>query len=90
MYAGIVFIALFYVAMILAPIKPFLPGQPSSLFERAKGNSDVALLIGKIQGIVGVLTDFYILLIPLQLVSTLRLPLARKLAVYSVFLTGLM
>lgn len=39
--------------------------------------------------IFGVVTDFYILMIPIPLIAPLRLPLGRKLGVCAIFLTGL-
>ncbi|EHK97602.1 hypothetical protein M7I_6612 [Glarea lozoyensis 74030] len=45
--------------------------------------------VTSVQGIVGIVTDFYILLIPLWFVSGLRLPLGRKIGVSAIFLSGL-
>ncbi|KAF2188049.1 hypothetical protein K469DRAFT_567989, partial [Zopfia rhizophila CBS 207.26] len=43
-----------------------------------------------VQGIVGILTGFYILFIPMRMVVALYLPLGRKISVCAVFLTGLL
>jgi hypothetical protein len=46
--------------------------------------------ISIVQSVINVITDFVILFIPLPMTLALRLPLRKKLAVSSVFLTGLM
>ncbi|PVI01731.1 hypothetical protein DM02DRAFT_613440 [Periconia macrospinosa] len=46
--------------------------------------------ISVVQSVINVLTDFLVLLIPLPMTLALNLPLKRKIAVSSVFLTGLL
>jgi hypothetical protein len=46
--------------------------------------------ISIVQSVINVITDFVILFIPLPMTIALKLPLTKKLAVGSVFMTGLM
>ena len=46
--------------------------------------------ISIVQSVINVITDFVIIFIPLPMTLALTLPLRKKLAVSSVFLTGLM
>lgn len=46
--------------------------------------------ISVVQSVINVVTDFMVLLIPLPMTLALNLPLKRKIAVSSVFLTGLL
>lgn len=43
-----------------------------------------------IQGIFNVVSDFYILILPVPVVIKLRLPLKRKIGVCAIFMTGLL
>ncbi|KUI57753.1 hypothetical protein VP1G_10974 [Cytospora mali] len=44
----------------------------------------------EVQGVVGALTDLYVLLVPMTLLARLHLSRKRKIGVYGVFLTGFM
>lgn len=82
---GIIFILLFYIATLIvyAIVGRFrLPVDQGPL--KVMVNTNV------VQGVVGLLTDLYILFIPLHLVLGLNLPLGRKIGVCAIFLSGLM
>ena len=89
-WGGIVFTVVFYVSCTIAQVKTFVPPKGESWMSTKKPASYAALTtISSIQGVIGAVTDFYILLIPIHLVIGLRLPLGRKLGVCAIFLTGL-
>ena len=43
-----------------------------------------------VQGIFNVVSDFYILILPIPVVLQLRLPLKKKIGVSAIFMTGLL
>lgn len=46
--------------------------------------------LGVAQGGFNVVSDFYILLLPVYGIRTLNLPLRKKIAAYTIFMTGLL
>jgi hypothetical protein len=56
------------------------------LLEKCKKNGVLAL----IQGVIGVVTDIYIFVLPLPTISRLRLPRRKKIGVFLVFIAGLL
>jgi hypothetical protein len=92
-WGGMVFIVLFYVAITIAQVKEFIP-KPGDVFgwftPKPYSEANALLNITAVQGIVGIVTDFYILGIPMYFVSGLSLPRGRKIGVLAIFLTGLM
>jgi len=89
-WSGIIFTVLFYVSCTIAQVKETVPRKGESWLAMKKPASYTALTtISSIQGVVGIVTDFYILLIPIHLVVGLRFPLGRKLGVCAIFMTGL-
>lgn len=89
-WVGIVFVVLFYVACSIGQFKLYLPQtrDPKNI-----GSHEVigALLdIFAVQGIIGIVTDLYVLFIPLYLIIGLTLPFIRKIGVCAIFLTGLL
>jgi hypothetical protein len=61
-------------------------GYPPLKEQETKLSQLLTIVAGS--GILGVLSDFYILVIPMHLVVRLRLPLGKKLGVCGIFLTG--
>lgn len=91
LYAGIVFVVLFYLATEIAHIIFYMPNGQASFHQIGADHHLMYLYhVNKVQGVVGALTDLYILSIPLHLVVRLHLPVARKIGVCSIFLTGIM
>ncbi|KAF2202016.1 hypothetical protein GQ43DRAFT_480227 [Delitschia confertaspora ATCC 74209] len=91
-WAGIVFIVLFYVSSAAAQIYACVPrgnGRNAWLIQQREGKELLFLNITAVSGLVGVVTDLYILYIPTHLVMGMRLPFARKVGACSIFLTGL-
>lgn len=89
-WTGMLIVVLFYLSTTLANIILFVP--------RHSGNKDWVVMskhttamihdIANIQGVVGCVTDIYILIIPIHLVIGLRLPVRKKLGVFAIFITG--
>ncbi|MCJ1397708.1 hypothetical protein MMC11_000904 [Xylographa trunciseda] len=84
-YFGIVFNFLFYLTIffVLVFICPVM--SP----EYAECSNDLKVLAVAMSGF-GIISDFYILLIPLLSVSRLQLRIGKKLGLIAVFLTGLL
>ncbi|KAG6365791.1 hypothetical protein INS49_007402 [Diaporthe citri] len=98
-WAGIVIIVLFYVVSIIyllvqcVPVDQELPGlDPTEWEERARNNrcGRRSIDVSAAQGLVGAVTDLYVLAIPISSVLALRLQKKRKLGVLGIFLTGLL
>jgi len=91
-WAGIVFIVLFYTACVIAAVVIYVPprSEPNGWISLRPASVYTALLnIVAVQGFIGILTDFYILFIPMHMVLGLHLPLGRKVGVCAIFMTGL-
>ncbi|RYP80359.1 hypothetical protein DL769_002508 [Monosporascus sp. CRB-8-3] len=89
-WIGIVITILFYIATFIGYLGLCVRiGAPvwSSMQNIRCANNN--LMISKAQGWYGLISDVYILTIPLSLVSRLKLNPRRKLGVIAVFLTGL-
>jgi len=52
--------------------------------------SQPELELSAAQGVFSTISDFYVLFIPIQLISGLQMPIGRKVGVIGIFLTGLM
>lgn len=98
-WAGIITIVLFYVVSIIyllvqcVPVDQELPGlDPTKWEERARNNrcGRRSIDVSAAQGIVGAVTDLYVLAIPISSVLALRLQKKRKIGVLGIFLTGLL
>jgi hypothetical protein len=90
-YTCIGIITAFYTATLIAYIVQCIPrttGSAAWLMSQAKCGP-FALRVSAVQGVFGPVSDFVILMIPLSLVIPMRLPFQKKLAVASIFLTGL-
>ncbi|KAL8728927.1 MAG: hypothetical protein Q9181_005175 [Wetmoreana brouardii] len=49
-----------------------------------------SVTIGVVQSAVGIVSDFYLLIIPIPAVWTLQLPLRKKIGIIGIFMTGLL
>lgn len=61
------------------------PGQ--SWLERASGQCKTRLVVYS-QGIVGVISDLYLFILPIPIVWKLQMPLRKKIGICVVFATG--
>jgi len=77
-WVGIVMVAVFYLASIILSLKIRGP----------KYSTAVQVRVIRSQGIFGLISDLYIVAIPLWMVSQLTLAPKRKAGVMAVFLTG--
>lgn len=68
------------------------PRKGQSFFESYSSSIcvDNVQNVGVASGIVNLVGDFYILILPLPLVSKLQLPKKRKISLLVIFMTGLM
>lgn len=91
-WAGIVFITLFYTANLIAYTTFCFPRGGEDWLEAANNLrcGPPFWKLATVQGVVGIITDFYTLVIPFILVLRLQMTRKRKTAVAGIFLTGLM
>jgi hypothetical protein len=91
-WLGIAFVALFYLACAVAYIILFVPrpGGNTAWGVMSHRTSMIILNLAAAQGVIGCMQDFYILIIPIHMVSELRLARRRKIGVIALFLTGLL
>jgi hypothetical protein len=90
-WAAFAFIPLFYIATVIAFTIFYMPKKGDDwISARSPSTTHKMNNVTSVQGIVGIVQDFYILLIPIWFVSGLRLPLGRKIGVSAIFLSGLM
>lgn len=91
-WTGIVFITMFYLASFAAQAAMCFPRGSENWFDATLaprcGMPQVRL--AAVQGVVGILTDFYALAIPFVLVTRLQMTNSKKAGVAAIFLTGLM
>lgn len=88
---GIVVVVLFYVGTAFAHVLlPRPAAQENFTVANAQKDLQRVMDLTMTQGVVGAVTDLYILFIPFHLVVRLHLPLGRKIGVCAIFLTGLM
>ena len=90
-YLGIIAVCLFYIACSIAFLILCLP-RPGESWISPRFGARTALIIkvSFAQGWFNLLSDLYILLLPLPVLWKLHMPLRKKLGVAAVFLTGLM
>lgn len=89
-WLGIAFVALFYLACAIAYIILFVPrpGGNSAWGVMSHRTTMIIMNTATAQGVVGCVQDLYILMIPIYLVSGLRLARGKKIGVIALFLTG--
>lgn len=94
-YGGIIACGLFYSASIVGNCVLAMPtpGQPNdnmAWFLRVSKTKYKLWAIPIAQGVFGLLSDVYLLVIPLQMIFQLHFSLGRKIGVSSVFLIGIL
>lgn len=92
-YGGIITFGLFYSATIVgnSVIAMPTPGQPNDNLAwllRAIQAGDKLSIISIVQSVFSILSDIYLLVIPIQMIFQLHLSLGRKIGVSSVFMIG--
>jgi hypothetical protein len=91
-WIGATVISLFYVGGIISSLVHCVPRKgegwlaPSS--QHRCGQPELQLSAG--QGVFGVISDFYLLMIPMLQVGRLKVPISQKFGIGAVFLTGLL
>ena len=90
-YFGIVFISLFYTStwIAFAVFSIPKPGQ-SLLVSILSPDTAKDIPLGITQGAINIVSDFYILCLPIPGVWKLQLPLKKRLGVIAIFMTGLL
>ena len=91
-YFGITSNILVYLSVTVAVGALCIPRQGQSWLEATVTPSCLnnVSLTGLVYGIFNVVSDVYLLVIPLAVVSQLQLPRKRKLGIYAVFAIGLL
>ena len=88
-YLGIVTTSLFYFASMLVPIIVCSPWKGESrLMALASARCAQDKQLGYVTTVFNVLSDFYLLIIPIIIVSKLQMPTQRKIGVISLFMLG--
>lgn len=92
-WLGLVGVVLLYIITSVCFFIYIIPrpgeGGWGSVRSNARANYHSRRLI-LAQGVIGVVTDFYILAIPLYMVPQLKLPFTKKLGIAGTFMTGLL
>lgn len=92
-YSGLSFIIVFYTISIIVALASCLPragdGGWSSTARGERCQSEDTRF-AEVQGVIGALTDLYVLLVPMTMIADLHLSRKRKFGVYGVFFTGFM
>lgn len=90
-WAGIAFTVAVYVGTAMATVILYVPqhgGEMGWIAPKSDAVMEALMAVPAAQGVIGIVTDFYILCIPIHLVIQLHLPLGRKIGVVCVFLSG--
>jgi hypothetical protein len=98
-WAGITTIVVFYIVTIIINIRFCLPTSmtapvpdPEEWRKKLEAStcSQPVYNLNAAVGLFGVMSDIYVLIIPVSMVFRLRLPRNRKLGIQAIFLTGLL
>ncbi|KAI3326822.1 hypothetical protein HD806DRAFT_488300 [Xylariaceae sp. AK1471] len=98
-WAGITTIVVFYIVTIIINIRFCVPismttpvPDPQEWAKKLKAStcSQPVYNLNAAVGLFGVVSDLYVLIIPVSMVFRLRLPRNRKLGIQAIFLTGLL
>lgn len=91
-WGGVAVVSLFYVISIIVLLEACVPRSGHDWLETTFTGTCTPVQNGlsKGSGVFGLISDLYILAIPLWLVSQLTLQMSRKVGVMAIFLTGLM
>ena len=88
-YVGMVVNVLFHSTCLGAQILVWMPSSGQPWFKTTVSPGyPMAIELGVIQSSFNVVSDFYLLLLPLSGVLQLQLPLRKKIGVAAIFMTG--
>jgi len=89
-YFGMVFVVFLYTACLLAEAISCTPRQGQTWIEASLSKGCGGdLILGYVMGAFNVVSDFYLLAIPIPVVWKLQMPLRRKVGACAIFMTGL-
>ncbi|KAK7985797.1 hypothetical protein PG996_004962 [Apiospora saccharicola] len=91
-WLGIIAISVIYIAVTVAMLAYMLPRPGDGGWGSLANTQRVGIpsrVIDLTQGFFSAFSDFYVLIIPIVVVSGLQLPLTKKIGLTGVFLTGL-
>lgn len=90
-YFGIVFTALFYIACMLVGVISCSPSKGQTRLAAAlSSRCNNTKTLSYVMSIVNIISDFYLLCLPIPVVWTLQLQVRKKIGVIAVFMTGIM
>ena len=86
---GIVFTGLFYFAGMIVSIAYCAPRHGETYLESFDApRCHTSTAFGPVQAAVNIISDFYILVLPIPAVMKLQLPLSKKIGIIAIFATG--
>lgn len=88
---GIIFAALFYSSGVIVPFIMCGPYRGRDWLEASQTTRCMRLEnYGLATGVVNILSDFYLLIIPIPAIWSLQMPTRKKVGVCAMFMTGLL
>lgn len=88
---GTVIVVLFYIACLLVLIISWTPRREETWMQAVNSNdAGRNLVLTYVMAAFNVVSDFYILVLPLPVVWRLQMPMRRKVGIYGVLMTGFM
>ncbi|KAF1993950.1 hypothetical protein P154DRAFT_476766 [Amniculicola lignicola CBS 123094] len=90
-WIGVVLTIVVYIGTATSAVILYTPrggGEAGWMAPKPENIQSALLTVPAVQGLIGVVIDFYILCIPVHLVLGLHLPLGRKIGVVGIFCTG--
>ena len=90
-YGGLIITFTFYLATTIAFGALCIPRQAETWAEAAfSPHCHQVLVMIYVQGVFNVVSDFYVLVIPIPVVLKLQLPIQKKIGICAIFMTGLL
>ena len=88
-YLGIAFTSLYCTAIFTANMYLYLPRPGQTWWEAANTPFWLyTVTLNKVEAGFGVVTDLYLLILPIPVVWGLQLPRAKKIGILSIFMSG--
>jgi hypothetical protein len=93
-YGGMAACVILYSASVIANLVWFIPppGQPQTIESwsaHSAGAGKRPYMLAVVQGTFGTISDIYLLVIPVQSILALNMPLAKRIGVSMIFMTGI-
>ena len=89
-YLGILTTFVFYTAITMAEGVLCIPRPGESWLETAFTRCRNDVFVGFILGIFNVVSNFYILILPIPVIWQLQMPTRKKIGVCAIFMTGIL